>query len=48
VIVENGIGAPKVDLVPLTDVHDEGEINHLGIHHDTGFPIANIRFSLLH
>lgn len=48
VIVENGLGSGKVNLAPLIEAKDEGQINHVGVDHRTGLPAANVRFSVLH
>lgn len=48
VIVENGLGMGKVNIRPLIDPKDEGQINHVGLDHRTGLPASNVRFSLLY
>ena len=47
VIVENGIGQPKVSLSRLIENGEHGSLNKIKID-STGVPYSNIRFSLLH
>jgi len=48
VIAEAGLGPPKVDLSPLIANKDVGETGRVGIDLKTGYPAANIRFSLMY
>ena len=45
IIVEDGIGRPKVDLRPLIGHEEHGNLNNLTFNNE-GIPISNIRFSL--
>ena len=45
VIVEDGVGKPKIDLKDLIGHEESGDLNALTFG-NTGLPISNIRFSL--
>lgn len=47
VIVENGVGDPKMSLGKLVENSDEGTLNKVKIDKN-GVPISNMRYSLLH
>lgn len=48
IIAENGIGKPTIDLRALIDNKEHGSEEKVSISEDTGLPISNIRFQLIH
>ena len=47
-IVENGLGEPKVDINELLEKKDSGAVMKVGIDPQTRLPASNIRFSLIY
>jgi len=48
VIVENGLGPPKVELGKCINNKDAGALQRIALDFTNGMPSSNIRFSLLH
>lgn len=48
VIVENGIGRPRKELMKMVGYQNEGSEDKIHFSHSSLFPNSNIRFSLIH
>jgi len=48
VIVEDGLGDPKMDIMDLVERQEAGNLDNIGIDEASRMPAANIRFGLQH